>query len=93
MIGHKRNGVKPGHFGKASSNILRKCLQALENVNLVEKTTQLALISFLYYSFFIWIYLLTNISSLVFLQRWSCIDKTRQTWFVSYRCTNDPQRI
>jgi small subunit ribosomal protein S19e len=35
--GKKRNGVRPGHFRCASSNILRKCLQALENVKLVEK--------------------------------------------------------
>ena len=34
----KRNGVKPGHFCRASSNILRKCLQALEAVKLVEKS-------------------------------------------------------
>jgi len=35
---HKRNGVAPGHFRRASSNIIRKALQALENVKLVEKT-------------------------------------------------------
>lgn len=34
----KRNGVKPGHFCRASSNILRKCLQALEAVKMVEKS-------------------------------------------------------
>lgn len=36
--GHKRNGVKPGHYAKGSANILRKCLQALEAVKLVEKS-------------------------------------------------------
>ena len=35
--GHKRNGVKPGHFCRASANVIRKCLQALESVKLVEK--------------------------------------------------------
>lgn len=35
--GRKRNGVKPPHFSRSSSNILRKCLQALESVKLVEK--------------------------------------------------------
>ena len=34
----KRNGVRPGHFCRASSNILRKALQALEAVKLVEKS-------------------------------------------------------
>jgi small subunit ribosomal protein S19e len=33
----KRNGVAPPHFCRASSNILRKSLQALEAVKLVEK--------------------------------------------------------
>ena len=35
--GHKRNGVKPGHFARGSQNILRKAFQALEAVKLVEK--------------------------------------------------------
>lgn len=35
--GKKRNGVRPGHFRCGYSNVLRKCLQALENVKLVEK--------------------------------------------------------
>ena len=35
--GRKSNGVKPSHFARSSSNILRKCMQALENVKLVEK--------------------------------------------------------
>ena len=35
--GHKRNGVRPGHFRRSSTNIARKCLQALEHVKLVEK--------------------------------------------------------
>jgi small subunit ribosomal protein S19e len=34
----KRNGVAPSHFARASTNILRKSLQALEAVKLVEKT-------------------------------------------------------
>jgi len=36
----KRNGVRPGHFRRASSNIIRKALQALENVKLVEKNQE-----------------------------------------------------
>lgn len=35
--GQKRNGVKPSHFRCSSTNILRKALQALESVKLVEK--------------------------------------------------------
>ena len=33
----KRNGVAPPHFSRASKSILRKALQALESVKLVEK--------------------------------------------------------
>jgi small subunit ribosomal protein S19e len=35
--GNKHRGVRPSHFSRSSSNILRKCLQALESVKLVEK--------------------------------------------------------
>jgi len=35
--GRKRNGVRPSHFCRGSSNIARKALQALEAVKLVEK--------------------------------------------------------
>ena len=35
--GKKRNGVAPSHFSRSSKNVLRKCLQALEAVKLVEK--------------------------------------------------------
>lgn len=33
----KRNGFAPGHFARASKGILRKALQALEAVKMVEK--------------------------------------------------------
>lgn len=38
FIGRKRNGVRPSHFKRGSSNIIRKALQALEGLKLVEKT-------------------------------------------------------
>ena len=33
----KRNGVCPGHFRRAAKGVLRKALQALEAVKMVEK--------------------------------------------------------
>jgi len=35
--GRKKRGSKPGHFKKASGNIIRKILQQLEKTNLIEK--------------------------------------------------------
>ncbi|KRX53916.1 40S ribosomal protein S19S, partial [Trichinella britovi] len=35
--GRKRNGSAPAHFCLASSNVIRKCLQALEEIKWIEK--------------------------------------------------------